>query len=146
MPGPTVKELKTQAKAQGVKGYSTMKKAELIKVLGSSPAKSPAPQKVTYRWQVLMSNAMWEMSTGKKSKDVPVFVDFQKATSSYIENRWQDFQNSSSTKATRTQFGLPVGHGTSGGKVDFKKMVVKWVLKVPVGNIGVVSRIRRVAN
>lgn len=78
MPGPTVKELKAQAKAQGVKGYSTMKKAELIKVLDSSPARSPVPQKVTYRWQVLLSNAVWEIGTGKKPKDALGFVDFGK--------------------------------------------------------------------
>lgn len=146
MPGPTVKELKAQAKAQGVKGYSTMKKAELIKVLDSSPARSPVPQKVTYRWQVLLSNAVWEIGTGKKPKDALGFVDFRKETSSYIENRWKVFQKDPSPTVLNTQFDLPISQGTSGGKVDFKKMVLKWVLKMPAGSIDVVNRIRRVAN
>jgi len=40
----TVKELKAQAKAKGIKGFSTMKKAELEKALGGG-AKAKAPSK-----------------------------------------------------------------------------------------------------
>lgn len=41
----TVQELKTLAKEKGIKGYSTMKKAELEKVLGRSPSKKATTPK-----------------------------------------------------------------------------------------------------
>ena len=52
----TVKELKAQAKAKGIKGYSTMRKAELEKALGGSePKPPPKPPRLKTKAQQAMN-------------------------------------------------------------------------------------------
>jgi len=52
----TVKELKAQAKAKGIKGYSKMKKAELEKALGGSePKPPPKPPRLKTKAQQAMN-------------------------------------------------------------------------------------------
>lgn len=40
---PSVDELKAQAKARGLTGYSKLKKEELVGLLSSAPAPAPTP-------------------------------------------------------------------------------------------------------
>lgn len=164
----TVVQLKAQAKSKGIKGYSTMKKAELIKVLGGSNSpknkpktkkvtkkssssrtpekrtkpsspKSPVPKPISFRWQILLLDGALDF--GSHSGDLG-FIDFQKDTSSYLENRWKAYEED----AKEMSFDLPLSHKTSGGKINFKKMTLKWIMKSPVGEIIVVNRIRRKLN
>lgn len=156
----TVVQLKAQAKSKGIKGYSTMKKAELIKVLGvstspkSSPKKGsrgkpkrtslgkpsrPTPKPISFKWQLLMPDGLVDL---KGHKNDMGFVDFRKETSSYIENRWKVFQKDSNERI----FELPISKGTPGGQVNFREFTLKWVMKTPVGEITFVSRLRRKLN
>ena len=153
----TVAQLKVQAKKKGIKGYSTMKKAELIKVLGTPKIEKKTPNKkkvirkstvkkskgkmvkakspkVQYKWQWKSMNyldpASIVLSSGGSWSG---WMDFEDDISGDIEMMFNEWQRPDGTMKQRV-FGI-----------DFKKMAIEWFLKLPIGgSLSVVDPIRRV--
>jgi len=140
--GPTVKDLREEAKAKKIKGYSTMKKAELIKALGkpkASPKKSPAKKtasKKTYVWETKLGKGTarhgdlaLEPSGKDKSKWKPIWSD-----SDVIEKYFKRFQANPNNYKTNLGRGRSVILEDAPEVYDFKKMTVSWNIGTPSGD------------
>jgi len=139
--GPTVKELREKAKAQKIKGYSSMKKDELVKALGKRP-KSPSPTKREkspsggYNWQWKVGdiiNYPQLVQVGHYPTIQGKWIDFVPEAQSDLERKWASDPTSSD---------ILLGYANT---VSFKHMTISWFLRIPNGHgIQITDSIRRV--
>lgn len=143
--GPTVKELREKAKAQKIKGYSSMKKDELIKALGKRP-KSPSPTK---REKSPAKKYKWQWKVGDIINYPQLITSGGYPT---IQGKWMDF-NKDNSKRLDIAYGywidpnvniLPPAH-IDNVQPNFKAMTMAWIFKLPIGgSIEITDSIRRV--
>lgn len=84
---PTVKELKEEAKSKGIKGFSTMKKAELEKALGGGAKKEgkSTPDIKAPKWTERVPSHVFVIKDTKNNSIRPNFVDIDKAYEGMID-------------------------------------------------------------
>ena len=91
----TVKELKAQAKARGIKGFSTMKKAELEAALEKPP---PKPPRLKTKAQQAM-NPVKQVQPPKKKAEAPKKVTNESSNGKGIDFYVKELEDLSKDKA-----------------------------------------------